>query len=74
MAAKLAKAHENENAFICFLLFFGIRNFQRVTGDSMDFFPRGRALSPAFPRRRSTRVLIAPNIAMISDFGKQIHQ
>jgi hypothetical protein len=35
---KQAKAGENENAFICFLLFFGIETFQRAMTDSNDFF------------------------------------
>ena len=43
---KSTKAHENENAFICFLLFFRIRPFQKVTRDLSNFF-----LPKAIPAR-----------------------
>jgi hypothetical protein len=42
------KTHESEMTCICFLLFFGIGTFQRVTADSnKNFFP---VLLIPFPR------------------------
>jgi hypothetical protein len=72
---KPAKADENKNACICFLLFFGIGTFQWVTLDSNRKIPVLSQLRPRRPRKRLARsvtgraidpafLILARNIAL----------
>jgi hypothetical protein len=67
---KRTKVHENENAFICFLLFSGIETFQWVLSDSNHFFLPPHPHAALVPAIARSVFRLAWQYSHFSGFGK----